>query len=199
MSNQTQQHEQQAGQAFSQDEFSALLNKEFRPKTDQARSAVESAVKTLAQQALENTVTFSNDTYRTIQNLIAGIDEQLSQQVNQIIHHEEFQKLESAWRGLSYLVNNTETDEMLKIRFMSISKQELGRTLKRYKGVGWDQSPIFKKIYEQEYGQFGGEPFGCIVGTTTSTTARRTLSCWVKWRASALRRTVRLSPVPRRA
>ncbi|MDX7421337.1 type VI secretion system contractile sheath large subunit, partial [Klebsiella pneumoniae] len=89
---------------------------------------------------------------------------QLSQQVNQIIHHEEFQKLESAWRGLSYLVNNTETDEMLKIRFMSISKQELGRTLKRYKGVGWDQSPIFKKIYEQEYGQFGGEPFGCIVG-----------------------------------
>ncbi|MFN2882173.1 type VI secretion system contractile sheath domain-containing protein, partial [Escherichia coli] len=89
---------------------------------------------------------FSNDTYRTIQNLIAGIDEQLSQQVNQIIHHEEFQKLESAWRGLSYLVNNTETDEMLKIRFMSISKQELGRTLKRYKGVGWDQSPIFKKI-----------------------------------------------------
>ena len=59
-------------------------------------------------------------------------------------------------------MNNTETDEMLKIRFMSISKQELGRTLKRYKGVGWDQSPIFKKIYEQEYGQFGGEPFGCI-------------------------------------
>lgn len=164
MSNPTQQHEQQSSQAFSQDEFSALLNKEFRPKTDQARSAVESAVKTLAQQALENTVTFSNDTYRTIQNLIAGIDEQLSRQVNQILHHDEFQKLESAWRGLSYLVNNSETDEMLKIRFMNISKQELGRTLKRYKGVGWDQSPIFKKIYEQEYGQFGGEPFGCIVG-----------------------------------
>ena len=67
MSNPTQQHEQQSSQAFSQDEFSALLNKEFRPKTDQARSAVESAVKkTLAQQALENTVTFSSDTYRTI-------------------------------------------------------------------------------------------------------------------------------------
>ncbi|PUX49828.1 type VI secretion system contractile sheath domain-containing protein, partial [Cronobacter sakazakii] len=164
MSNPSQQQELQSQQAFSQDEFSALLSKEFRPKTDQARSAVENAVKTLAQQALENTVTFSNDTYRTIQNLIAGIDEKLSQQVNQIIHHEEFQKLESAWRGLNYLVNNTETDEMLKIRFMSISKQELGRTLKRFKGVGWDQSPIFKKIYEEEYGQFGGEPFGCLVG-----------------------------------
>ncbi len=159
-----QQNALQTTETFSSDEFSALLNKEFRPKTDQARAAVESAVKTLAQQALENTVTVSSDAYRTIQALIAGIDEKLSQQVNQIIHHDEFQKLEGAWRGLHYLVNNTETDEMLKIRFMSISKQELGRTLKRFKGVGWDQSPIFKKIYEEEYGQFGGEPFGCLVG-----------------------------------
>lgn len=140
------------------------MNKEFRPKTDQAKEAVENAVKTLAQQALENTVTVSSDAYRTIQALIAEIDEKLSQQINQIIHHDDFQKLEGAWHGLHYLVNNSETDEMLKIRFMSISKQELGRTLKRYKGVGWDQSPIFKKIYEEEYGQFGGEPFGCLVG-----------------------------------
>ena len=138
------------------------MNKEFRPKTDQAKEAVENAVKTLAQQALENTVTVSSDAYRTIQALIAEIDEKLSQQINQIIHHDDFQKLEGAWHGLHYLVNNSETDEMLKIRFMSISKQELGRTLKRYKGVGWDQSPIFKKIYEEEYG--GGEPFGCLVG-----------------------------------
>ncbi|AWQ18293.1 EvpB family type VI secretion protein [Pantoea ananatis] len=164
MNQTSQQPQSQGGASFSQDEFSALLNKEFRPKSDQAREAVESAVKTLAQQALENTVTMSSDAYRTIQALIAEIDEKLSQQVNQIIHHDDFQKLESAWRGLSYLVNNTETDEMLKIRFMSISKQELSRTLKRYKGVGWDQSPLFKKIYEQEYGQFGGEPFGCLVG-----------------------------------
>ena len=132
--NPSQQHQPQQGQqSWDQDEFSALLNKEFRPKSDQARAAVESAVKTLAQQALENSVTVSSDAYRTIQALIAEIDEKLSRQVNQIIHHEDFQKLEGAWRGLSYLVNNTETDEMLKIRFMSISKQELGRTLKRYK------------------------------------------------------------------
>jgi len=164
MSQTSQQQQAQGAASFSQDELSALLNKEFRPTSDQAREAVESAVKTLAQQALENTVTVSSDTYRTIQALIAEIDEKLSQQINQIIHHEEFQKLESAWRGLNYLVNNTETDEMLKIRFMSISKQELGRNLKRFKGAGWDQSPLFKKIYEQEYGQFGGEPFGCLVG-----------------------------------
>ncbi|ORM70480.1 type VI secretion system contractile sheath large subunit [Pantoea rwandensis] len=164
MSETSQQQQPQGAVSFSQDEFSALLNKEFRPTSDQAREAVENAVKTLAHQALENTVTVSNDAYRTIQDLIAEIDEKLSQQVNQIIHHQDFQQVESAWRGLNYLVNNTETDEMLKIRFMSISKQELSRSLKRFKGAGWDQSPLFKKIYEQEYGQFGGEPFGCLVG-----------------------------------
>jgi predicted component of type VI protein secretion system len=198
MSNVTQQQALQQGEAFSQDEFSALLNKEFRPKTEQARSAVESAVQTLAQQALANTVTFSSDTYRTIQNLIAGIDEKLSQQVNEIIHHEEFQKLESAWRGLSYLVNNTETDEMLKIRFMSISKPELGRVLKRYKGVGWDQSPIFKKSTKKSTVSSVANRLAAWWEITTSITARRMWNCWVKWHASARRRTVRLLPAPRR-
>ncbi|MDX3905799.1 MAG: type VI secretion system contractile sheath large subunit [Pigmentiphaga sp.] len=148
----------------STDEFSALLQKEFKPKTDEARVAVESAVRTLAHQALENSVVVSEDAYRTIQAIIAAIDEKLSEQINQIMHHADFQQLEGAWRGLHYLVNNTETDELLKIRFMCITKKELGRTLKRHKGIGWDQSPIFKKVYEEEYGQFGGEPLGCLVG-----------------------------------
>lgn len=151
-------------QTVESDGLASLLQKEFKPKTDQARDAVENAVKTLAQQALENTVTLSSDAYSTIQHIIAEIDNKLSEQINQILHHEEFQKLEGAWRGLHYLVNNTETDELLKIRFMNITKKDLGRTLKRYKGVAWDQSPIFKRVYEEEYGQFGGEPLGCIVG-----------------------------------
>ncbi|KRT58538.1 type VI secretion system contractile sheath large subunit, partial [endosymbiont of Ridgeia piscesae] len=78
--------------------------------------------------------------------------------------HEDFQKVEGAWRGLHHLVNNTETDEMLKIRVMNISKKDLHKTLKKYKGTAWDQSPIFKKLYEEEFGQFGGEPYGCLVG-----------------------------------
>lgn len=164
MSQQLQTQTAPVARAYTSDEFNNLLQKEFRPRTDQAKEAVENAVKTLAQQALENTVTLSADAYRTIQALIAEIDNKLSRQINKIIHHEKFQQLEGAWQGLHYLVNNTETDEMLKIRFISISKRELGRTLKRYKGVGWDQSPLFKSIYEQEYGQFGGEPFGCLVG-----------------------------------
>ena len=88
----------------------------------------------------------------------------LTEQINLILHNERFQQLESAWRGLHYLVNHTETDEMLKIRVMNISKKDLGRTLKKYKGAAWDQSPIFKKLYEEEYGQLGGEPYGALIG-----------------------------------
>ena len=96
--------------------------------------------------------------------MIAEIDKKLTEQVNAIIHHADFQKLESAWRGLHYLVNNTESDENLKIRVLNISKTEAAKTLKRFKGISWDQSPLFKKIYTEEYDQFGGHPFGCIVG-----------------------------------
>jgi type VI secretion system protein ImpC len=153
-----------AGATLEGNDFAALLNKEFKPKTDEARGAVEQAVHTLAQQALSNTQLLSGDAVKTIEAMIAAIDAKLTEQVNLILHHEDFQKLESAWRGLHHLVNNTETDEMLKIRVMNVSKQELGKTLKRYKGTAWDQSPLFKRVYEEEYGQFGGEPFGCLVG-----------------------------------
>jgi type VI secretion system protein ImpC len=150
--------------ATEQDQFAALLAKEFKPKTDRARAEVESGVRTLAEQALRETTVVSDDVIGTIKALIAEIDSKLSEQVNLIMHSERFQQLESAWRGLHYLVNNTETDEMLKIRVLNISKKDLGKTLKKYRGVAWDQSPIFKRVYEQEYGQMGGEPYGCLVG-----------------------------------
>ena len=145
-------------------EFASLLKKEFKPKTEEAKSAVEEAVQTLAQQALANTAVIGDDVVKTIEAMVAELDRKLTEQVNLILHHEDFQKLEGAWRGLHYLVNNTETDEMLKIRVMNITKRELHKTLKRYKGTAWDQSPLFKRMYEEEYGQFGGEPFGCLVG-----------------------------------
>src|SRR5436190_13933650 len=154
----------QAAATTSLGDFSSLLNKEFKPKSDQAKEAVESAVRTLAEQALKDTATISDDVLKTIQSLIASIDKKLTEQINQILHHADFQKLEGAWRGLHHLVTHTETDEMLKIRVLNISKQELGKTLKKYKGTAWDQSPFFKKLYEEEYGQFGGQPYGCLVG-----------------------------------
>jgi type VI secretion system protein ImpC len=153
-----------AAVSFEGSDLASLLKKEFKPKTEEARGAVEQAVQTLAQQALAQTQLIGKDTVKSIEDMIAAIDKKLSDQINQILHHEDFQKLEGAWRGLHYMVNNTETDEQLKIRVMNISKADLGKTLKRYKGTNWDQSPIFKKVYEEEYGQFGGEPFGCLVG-----------------------------------
>lgn len=149
---------------LADDDFARLLKKEFRPKSDEADSAVKQAVRTLAEQALVQSNLISADAVRTIEGIIGELDRQLSAQLNQIIHHPDFQQLESAWRGLHYLVTNTEMDEMLKIKVMSISKRELHRHLRRFKGTAWDQSSFFKRVYEEEYGLFGGEPFGCLVG-----------------------------------
>ncbi len=160
----TQAEGKAEGATFEASEFSSLLKKEFKPRSDRAREAVESAVQTLAEQVLEGAAVVSDDAIETIQAIIAEIDKRLTDQVNQIIHHSDFQALEGAWRGLHHLVNNTETDEMLKIRVMNISKKGLGKTLKKFKGTAWDQSPVFKKLYEEEYGQFGGEPYGCLIG-----------------------------------
>jgi type VI secretion system protein ImpC len=158
------QQEQQAETTVEPGEFSNLLQKEFKPKTDRAREAVAQAVQTLAEQVLRDTGVVSSDVVKTVEALVGELDRTLSAQVNAILHREELQELEGAWRGLHYLVNNTETDEMLKIRVMNISKKDLGKTLKRFKGITWDQSPLFKKIYEDEFGTMGGEPLGCLVG-----------------------------------
>jgi len=162
MSEALAQSQQESG-TLEMSDFSSLLQKEFKPQSDKAKESVEVAVRTLAEQALAGTNLITSDVLGTIQSLIAALDKKLTEQVNLIMHTEEFQKVESAWRGLHYLVSNTETDEMLKIRVMNISKNDLGKTLKKFKGTAWDQSPIFKKMYEEEFGQFGGEPFGSIV------------------------------------
>ncbi len=145
-------------------EFESLLKKEFKPKSDHAKAAIQGAVQTLAEQALAGTVKISADTVKTIESMIAEIDRRLTQQINAILHHPDFQQLEGSWRGLHYLVNNTETDETLKIRILNISKNDLSKTLQKFKGTAWDQSPIFKKLYEEEFGSPGGQPYGCLVG-----------------------------------
>ena len=137
-----------ASETGTTSDFDALLQKEFRPKSDETSQAIHNAVQTLASSVLEGAAVVSGDALASIDGIIAEIDRKLTEQVNEILHHEQFQKLESAWRGLHYLVNNTETNEMLKIRVFNISKSELGKTLKKYKGTAWDQSPIFKKVYE---------------------------------------------------
>lgn len=141
-----------------------LLRKEFKPKTSSAQEAIERAVKTLAEHALEGVATISDDAIKSIESIIAAIDQKLTAQVNAIIHHADFQQLESSWRGLAHLVNNTETDETLKIRVLNISKKDLAKTVAKFKGAAWDQSPLFKKLYEEEYGMPGGQPYGALIG-----------------------------------
>ena len=120
--------------------FSDLLQKEFKPTSEGARSAVENAVHTLAAQALEASSLIRDDTIQSIEAFISALDQKLTEQINLVLHHKEFQTLEGAWRGLHYLVNNTETDEMLKIRVLNVSKKEVHRTLRKFKGTAWDQS-----------------------------------------------------------
>lgn len=164
MADPQQQSTQLEGLQLGGSDLTQLLEKEFKPKTGERKTAVEQAVQTLAAQALGHAKLVSGDVMSTIEAMIAELDRVMSRQISLILHHDHFQKLEGAWRGLHHLVNNTETDEMLKIRFMNISKTELSRTLKSFKGTKWDQSPLFKKIYEEEYGTLGGSPYGCLVG-----------------------------------
>jgi type VI secretion system protein ImpC len=145
------------------DEFSALLKQSFKPRSERAAIEVENGVNTLIQQALADTSLIKSDVLDTIDEMIARLDEKLSAQVNEILHAPEFQQIESAWRGLHYLVFNSETDTTLKLRVMNVSKQELYKDLRLYPDAKWDQSPLFKAVYEQEYGTLGGQPFGALV------------------------------------
>ena len=145
-------------------DLSTLLNKEFRPRTPDAEQAVQDAVRTLAVQALSDTNLIKDDVVQSIERIIKALDDKLTKQINLIIHHAEFQQMEGAWRGLRYLVDNTETDENLKIKVLNISKKDLSKSFAKFKGTAWDQSPLFKQVYEQEFGQLGGHPYGCLVG-----------------------------------
>src|SRR5690242_20604722 len=107
---------QPQGEVAEVDEFTALLNKEFKPGDDARKGRIEIAVQTLAQQALADAAVIGDDVFSTVDAMRSALDRKLSEQINQIIHNESFQKLESAWRGLHYMVFNTSTGKDLKIR-----------------------------------------------------------------------------------
>jgi type VI secretion system protein ImpC len=146
------------------DEYKKILKQAFKPRTERAATEVENAINTLVEQALADSTLIKGDVLDTIEEMIAQLDKKLSAQMNEIIHAPEFQQIESAWRGLSYLVFQSETDAMLKIRVMNVSKGELYRHLRQFPNAAWDQSPMFKKIYEEEFGTLGGQPYGCLIG-----------------------------------
>jgi type VI secretion system protein ImpC len=146
------------------EEFAQVLKGNFKPRTERAATEVENAVQTLVTQALADSSLVKGEVLDTIEEMIARLDEKLSAQMNEVLHAPEFQQLESAWRGLNYLVFNSETDASLKIRVMNVGKMELYRNLKNnYPGARWDQSPLFKAVYESEFGTLGGEPYGALI------------------------------------
>src|SRR6185312_5531882 len=145
------------------EEFAQVLKGSFKPRSEQAATEVENAVQTLVTQALADSSLVKEDVISTIEEMIARIDEKLTVQMNEVLHAKEFQQLESAWRGLHYLVFNSETDASLKIKVMNVGKTELYRHFKLFPGARWDQSPVFKAIYEQEFGTLGGEPYGALI------------------------------------
>ena len=131
-------------------------------KDPEARERGKSMVKEFVNQVLQGEMTVSRDTESMINARIAQIDHLVSIQLNEIMHHSAFQKLESTWRGVKYVMDQSETGTMLKIRILNVSKKELLKDLQR--APEFDQSAMFKKVYEEEYGVFGGSPFGALVG-----------------------------------
>jgi type VI secretion system protein ImpC len=127
-----------------------------------ARQRGKDLVKEFVGQFLEGNMTIARDAEMMINARIAQIDHLVSIQLNEILHAPAFQKLEGTWRGVKYLMDQSETGTMLKIRILNVGKKELLKDLQR--APEFDQSALFKKIYEEEYGVFGGSPFGALVG-----------------------------------
>ena len=164
MAQKTQAQAAEAGALSGLDEFSDILRQTIKPRTDVAAKEVDNAVVALVREALDDQTLVADDVIDTIDAMLSRLDQKLTEQLNEVIHHEEFQKLESSWRGLAYTINNSETAASLRVKVMNVSKKELQQMMRRYPGAKWDKSPLNKIVYEAEFGTLGGKPFGTLIG-----------------------------------
>lgn len=141
---------------------SSLLDEAIKATRQTEPEQAQLLLKTLTEEALKGTVTFSRNLTVTFNRAVELLDKKISDQITAILHHPDFLKLEGSWRGLHYLVMNTITDPMLKIKLLNVSKAELAKDLA--KATDFDQSDTFKRIYTSEFGTLGGEPFGALIG-----------------------------------
>lgn len=158
----TGEQKQAKGATTETVEAGSLLEQAIGYTKQTERSRAEELIKTLASEALKGTVTFNKNVSKSINEGIAAIDAVISKQLAAIMHKPEFQKLEGTWRGLNYLVMNSETSAQLKIKVLNVSKKALFKDVDQ--AVEFDQSQIFKKLYENEFGTPGGEPYAALVG-----------------------------------
>jgi len=155
--------ETESGAAAEAEEQSISLLEQAIGATRQTEpDKAQDLIANLTEQALSGAITWDKNLTVTINKAIKAIDEKMSKQVTAILHDKKFQKLEGSWRGLNHLVMNSETGKTLKIRMLNLEKRELFRDLD--KAVEFDQSQTFKKIYEEEFGMAGGEPYGALIG-----------------------------------
>jgi len=131
-------------------------------KSDSEHARARDIVGALVAQVLDGSVLVSDNLSATLDARVAQIDQLISAQLSAIMHAPEFKRLESTWRGLDYLCKESNTNEMLKIRVMNVTKRDLVRDFQS--AIEFDQSAMFKKVYEEEFGTFGGAPFGTLIG-----------------------------------
>lgn len=164
MSNETERAQPQEAEVTQQEEnlLDQIITETRIGRDDEQREQSRRQIATLVEEVMKGTVLVSKDIEATINARIADIDALISRQLNEIMHAAEFQGLEASWRGLHYLVHQSETSTTLKIRVLNASKDDLRKDLER--ASEFDQSALFKKIYEEEYGTFGGAPFGALIG-----------------------------------
>ena len=131
-------------------------------RSDAEHSRAKDIISELVREVLSGTVVVSDNLSATLDARVAEIDELISRQLSAVIHHADFQKLESTWSGLHYLCKHTSTGSMMKIQVFNATKKELIKDFKT--AIDFDQSALFKKVYEEEFGTFGGAPFGTLIG-----------------------------------
>ena len=177
------------------DLLSKILEEGRMVQHESQTQAAKDMIAEFVQQAMQGQVVMGRDLEASIQARIAEIDRLLSAQLNEIMHAEPYQRLEGSWRGLHHLVFESETSVMLKIRVLNVSKKDLLKDLE--KAAEFDQSAVFKKVYEEEYGTFGGQPFGALIGDYYFSNHPQDSSFSRRWPRSRRRRTLRSSR-PRR-
>ncbi len=139
-----------------------IISKGFKPENQKERDRAKSYLQQFVKEAVKPGQMVSKEVLDNIEYWIASIDKKLTVQLNEVIHNPDFQRLEATWRGMHYLVHNSETSPQLKIKVMNVTKKELSRDLER--ATRFDLSTTFKKVYEEEFGILGGQPYGMIVG-----------------------------------
>lgn len=161
--NQAAQSIQPQAQAVAEgDLLDQIVEQSKVAKSDSEHARARDIVGELVSQVLDGSVLVSDNLSATLDARVAELDRLISAQLSAIMHAPEFQKLESTWRGLDYLCKESSTSEMLKIRVLHATKRDLVRDFKS--AIEFDQSAMFKKVYEEEFGTFGGAPFGALIG-----------------------------------